>query len=168
MSEAMPNTVKLRLVVLCMALLFACTLESSLNSLKKDFPKYKSELYELKDLMLNLSSAAKDFRYFSGRETDLVDFFDTQGRIPTSRALETKFRTNRGAVMRVQEIVHSIGIDYVSVDVKNMKVWVTMKGGGVLAPDAGYLYVGIGDITGYRLDHYVSIPGDDRWYAFID
>jgi hypothetical protein len=137
-----------------------------LHSLQKDFSKHKGELNELKDLMLTLSGSAGDFRYLSS--PDMLDFFDNQPRISVSQALNSRFPKHKAELQKVQTIVHGLRIAYVSVVKASGTVWVTMEGGGVLGADKGYLYAGMRDISSYRLDYVMPIPGESSWYAFFD
>ena len=160
---------KLFLVVLTIVLT-ACTAESTLKSLVREFPPHKKEFNELKDLMLALSDSAKDFRLLSSRKTggkdDLIDFFEKEGRIPVSKAMNTTFKPHADQLLRVQAIIRTAGIDYVSVDKERKAVWVTLEGGGVLASDKGYLYAGRGDIASFQLKRVLPIPNESNWYAF--
>jgi len=162
----MPTPVRQLLWLALVAALVACSAESTLHSLQKEFSQRKGELNELKDLMLSLSDSAGDFRYLSS--TDMLDFFDNQPRIPVSEALNSRFPKHKGDLLKVQAIVHDVGIAYVSVEKASRTVWVTMKGGGVLGADKGYLYAGEMDISSYRLEHVIPIRGESNWYAFFD
>jgi hypothetical protein len=162
----MPTPVRQLLWLVLVAALVACSAESVLYSLQKDFPQRKGELNELKDLMLSLSDSAGDFRYLSS--TDMLDFFDNLPRIPISDALNSRFPNHKADLLKVQRIVHDVGIAYVSVEKTSRTVWVTMEGGGVLGADKGYLYAGQKNISTYRLDHVIPIPGESSWYAFFD
>jgi hypothetical protein len=153
-------------------MLTTCTAESTLKSLAEQFPQRKAELNELKDLMLALSDSGKNFRFLASRVTgekdDLVDFFDKEGRVPISKALDSTFRPRRDQLTRVQALIHTAGIDYVSVDKERRAVWVTLEGGGVLAADKGYLYAGRGEIASFHLQRVLPIPSESNWYAFVD
>ena len=173
MQETMPSfPVRLLLLAALGLVTLGCTAESTLHSLQNDFSKRKAELNELKVIMLKLSLAAKDFRFFSSRVagggSDMLDFFDNKSRVPVSQALEAQFQKNREDLLTLQSVVRKLGIHYVSVDKSNEAVWVTIEGGGVLASDKGYLFAGKKDITEYHLDHYAPIPSEDKWYAFVD
>ena len=160
-------------LMLCTALtvaLTACSAETTLKRLADKFPQRKAEFNELKELMLSLSGSAKDFRLLSAElargSEDFVDFFGKEGQIPVTEALERTFSSRREQLMRVQAIVHDARVDYVSVDKERIAVWVTLKGGGVLGSDMGYLYAGKGDIGAFHLSRVLSIPNERNWYAF--
>ena len=161
---------KALLLAAIILMLTACTAESTLETLQEEFPEHKTQFNELKDLMLSLSDSAKDFLLLSSRVTggkdDLIDFFEKEGRIPVLKALETTFQSRREQLLRVQAIVHAASIDYVSVDKERIAVWVTLKGGGVLASDRGYLYTGKGEIASFHLKRVLPIPKETNWYAF--
>lgn len=162
----MPTPVRQLLWLALIVALVACSAETTLHSLQKDFLQHKGELNEIKDLMLSLSDSAGDFRFLSS--TDMLDFFDNQPRVSVSEALNSRFPKHKVDLLKVQAIVHDLGIAYVSVEKASRTVWVTMKGGGVLGADKGYLYAGGRHISSYRLDHVIPIPGESNWYAFFD
>jgi hypothetical protein len=158
------------LAVLLTLSLSGCTAEGTLKTLQAEFPERKPQLNELKDLMLSLSDSGKNFRLLSSRmkggEGDVIDFFEKEGRVPAARVLETVFRSRREQLVRVQQIVHAVGIDYVSVENERKAVWVILEGGGVLASDKGYLYAGGGEIASFHLQRALPIPNETNWYAF--
>lgn len=164
---------KLLLIAVSASVLACCTAESTLDTLKEDFPRYRPDLNELKDLMLVLGKSENNFRYFSSRATggadDFIDFFNlNQPRLPVSEPLENNFPKYRVELLRVQAIVHKLDLDYVSVDRENGAVWITLEGGGVLGSDRGYLYYpGSERITNYSPEYLAPISGTRDWYAFI-
>lgn len=150
--------------------LIGCTAESTLRSLVEEFPSHSSEFNELKDVMLLVSEATKDFQLLSagvsGKKEDLVDFFDKGPPLSLPTAVEGTFKSHRDQMLKAQKLVHVLGIDYVSVDKERKAVWITIRGGGALASDKGYLYAGNDNIASFQLKRVLPIPNHEHWYAF--
>ena len=64
--------------------------------------------------------------------------------------------------------MNSLEADYVNSDITKGAVWVTMRGGGVLASDQGYIFVQNNDVQSYHLKYYLAIPNQRGWYAYIN
>lgn len=165
------GTVTKQFVLACLVLLATgCTAESTLRSLVEEFSSKVSECNELKDGMFILSDSTRNFSLRSARvlgdKDDFVDFFDNVPLVPYSTAVENTFKLHQDQSIKVQKLVHILGIDYVSVDKERKAVWITLRGGGVLASDKGYLYAGKGDIASFQLKRFLPIPNHANWYAF--
>jgi len=168
-NNALFQNKKILLFVILPLILTVCTTaEDTLKALQKKFPQRKAQLNELKDLMLSLADSGTNFRLYSAAngKDDLIDFFDKEGEIPVGKALETKFKSQHGQVLKTKALIHAVGIDYVSVDKERKAVWVTLEGGGVLASDKGYIYIGKGEIASFNLRRVLPIPNEDGWYAY--
>ncbi len=167
-----PGTVAL-LLALVTIVFIGCTAESTLQSLQKKFASQEEKLNELKDSIWEIASSTKDFAVLSSNITngkgELIDLFEKDGKRRTiSEAIETTFNGRRQKVLRVKDLMNSLGADYVNSDMAKGAVWVTMHGGGVLASDQGYIFVQNNDVQTYHLKYYLAIPNQKGWYAYIN
>jgi hypothetical protein len=167
-----PGTVAL-LLTLITVVFISCTAESTLQSLQENFVSREETLNELKGSIWEIASSTKDFAVLSSNITngkgELIDFFEKDGQRRTvPEAIETTFKDRQQKVLRVKDLMNSLGADYVNSDITKGAVWVTMRGGGVLASDQGYIFVQNNDVQSYHLKYYLAIPNQRGWYAYIN
>lgn len=144
------------------------------QQLIKEFPHIRSDLIELRTLMLKLAnesdieglSVGKVARY---NETESYDSFWIKGREGLFLAKEVTPRLSppqQAEIARLGQLAKKVDCDYVGVR-EAESVWVAMKAGGTFAEDLGYLHKGKFDVQGASRGKYLPIPGEQGWYVFV-
>ena len=167
-----PSTIALVLTIITVVFI-GCTAESTLQSLQEKFMSREEKLNELKNSIWEIASSTKDFAVLSSNITngkgERIDFFEKDGQRRTvPEAIQSTFKDRQQKVLRVKDLMNSLGADFVNSDIAKGAVWIIMQGGGVLASDQGYIFVQNNDVQSYHLKYYLAIPNQRGWYAYIN
>lgn len=143
----------------------ACSLESTLDSLGNQFPRHKSELSSLVSVLQALHAEVSLNGYTRYSESPpTVRIGNSQERIPLAVAQE-RLPKSSDHLIRLAKLAENLKLDYLSVQFGEYFV-ITMKGGGTLGGDIGYVYTQKGNLPGGVVKYFKPIPGESYWYAF--
>jgi hypothetical protein len=152
------------------SMVLGCSLESTLDSLADQFPKYKSELNSLISVWQALHSEVSLKGYMSGqsrscKEPPCIRIGNGEEVVPLKVAMQ-RFPKSSEQLIQLAKLAENIKLDYLSLEVDEYFV-IVMKGGGTLASDAGYLFMPRGSSPTRAAKYFKPISNENYWYAFV-
>jgi hypothetical protein len=149
--------------------LVACSLDSTLDTLASQFPKHRTELQQLAGLIETLHGEIGMTGYTrfckSSPSPPCIRIGDGDDTTSLDVALK-KFPHERDQLAQISNLATSLKLDYVGVYLGEY-IRVTMKGGGTLGGDVGYLFSIKGGAPSRAVKYFKEIPGEEKWYAFV-
>ena len=145
--------------------LCACSLDSTLDTLAGQFPKHRTELQQLAGLITTLHGeiGMKGYTRFC-KSPPCVSIGD-EDDTPLDVTLK-KFPHERDQLAQINNLAESLKLDYIHV-YQGEYIRITMKGGGTLGGDVGYLFSIKGGAPSRAVKYFKEIPGEEKWHAFV-
>ena len=152
------------------SVVMACSLESTLDSLANQFPRHKSELSRLVSVWQTLHSEVSLNGYMNGytrycESPPCVRIGNGEEQI-SIKVAQQRFPKSSDQLTQLAKLAESLKLDYVSLEFDEYFVS-TMKGGGALGGDSGYLFAPNGSSPHRAVKHFKPIPNESYWYAFV-
>jgi len=152
------------------SVVLGCSLESTLDSLVSQFPKHKSTLRSLISVWQTLHSEVSLKGYINGparycESPPCIRIGNGDEQISLKDA-QKRFPKSSDQLTQLAQLADSLKLDYLSLELGEYFV-VTMKGGGTLGGDSGYLFAPQGNSPHRAAKHIKPIPSESYWYAFV-
>lgn len=141
-----------------------CSSRNSIDELLTEYPQHRTQLRDLRESLNSLKKECGVNGFVSkydGRR-DLVA--RSSGDLISLPAATENCSGQQLRLSTLRQLAYDIGID--SVHLLDDELWVTVKGGGALGGDFGYLYSERAD-RAVTSDDFVSVGGDSYWYVFV-
>lgn len=143
-----------------------CSLESTLDSLAKQFPKRESELNRLIAVWqaLRTDIGLEGYtRYCTSAPCVYIGKSEEPMSLDVARE---KFPKSNDRFEEITSLSRNLNLDYFALR-HGEYFAVVMEGGGALNPDKRYIFVPKGSLPQGAVRYFRPIPTEDRWYAFV-
>ena len=149
--------------------LCACSLDSTLDTLASQFPKHRTELQQLAGLVTTLHEeiGMTGYTRFCKSSPPPPCIRNGDGDDTTSLDVALKnFPHESDQLAQLSSLAKGLKLDYIGVYLGEY-IRITMKGGGTLGGDVGYLFLMKGGAPSRAAKYFKVIPGEEKWYAFV-